>query len=340
MAEQDVVDDRLHLSLEVGHGVDRFIDHARDDRVLDGDRDGDKDVVFRLGLHLQVNLLYAQRDFEFGFGERQFEVQASAASAAELSKALDDGGVAGADREDGTGESDETEQNYDAEQDECCHDSSDRCGIMVLPTDFNLVYDHVFGEAMSNEQARREFAELFKKLRRSIPCWEPTWRPFTCNGSPLDCQVFIVGTNPATPLDFGHYWDWDSGLFNEALFADEYEAHRPLRGTRLRLHRLRNMSNCSGDGGTEAVSFLETNVYPQSGPDPGLLTFRDPVVLRFLIAQVKPKVVIAHGAISIDILRAMYRYRTAQNQKPSFELRIWMTLASNLSSSRFLTSTI
>ena len=39
-------------------------------------------------------------------------------------------------------------------------------------------------------------------------------RPFVCDGSPLDCRVFIVGFNPASALDedFWKFWDPSIGF--------------------------------------------------------------------------------------------------------------------------------
>ena len=46
-----------------------------------------------------------------------------------------------------------------------------------------------------------------------------TERPFVCDGSPLQAQVFVVGLNPATTLreDFWSFWD-DSAGFDRGKF--------------------------------------------------------------------------------------------------------------------------
>lgn len=38
-----------------------------------------------------------------------------------------------------------------------------------------------------------------------------TLRPFICAGSPLDSNVFIVGFNATTEVDFWQYWDAEKG---------------------------------------------------------------------------------------------------------------------------------
>jgi hypothetical protein len=52
-------------------------------------------------------------------------------------------------------------------------------------------------------------------------------RPFVCEGSPLDCDLFVVGYNPATDVP-GDWWRfWESGYgFRESLWYPEYLASR------------------------------------------------------------------------------------------------------------------
>lgn len=60
-----------------------------------------------------------------------------------------------------------------------------------------------------------------------------TQRPFVCAGSPLECNVFIVGFNPASPME-GDWWaDWSTlhGFDKETWmvrYLDERK-NRPLK---------------------------------------------------------------------------------------------------------------
>lgn len=63
-------------------------------------------------------------------------------------------------------------------------------------------------------------------------------RPFVCDGSPLDCRVFIVGLNPATTLsgDWWEFWDDERG-YRRAEWFERYKAERarqPLRPGKTR----------------------------------------------------------------------------------------------------------
>jgi hypothetical protein len=99
VAEQDIVDDGLHLALGVGHGVDGFEYLERADGILDRNRDGDEDVVLGLGLHFEIDLLDLERDLELALDERQLEVQPGMADTVEFAEALNDRRIAGLHRE-------------------------------------------------------------------------------------------------------------------------------------------------------------------------------------------------------------------------------------------------
>jgi len=63
-------------------------------------------------------------------------------------------------------------------------------------------------------------------------------RPFISNGSPLDCDSFIVGLNPATelPKPFWSYWDSNNG-FNKDVWFKDYVSQRmskPLKPGKTR----------------------------------------------------------------------------------------------------------
>jgi hypothetical protein len=75
-----------------------------------------------------------------------------------------------------------------------------------------------------------QFAADLDRLIRGRPL-----RPFTCDGSPFDCDTLVIGSNPATVMDFRRYWDGER--FDKALFDRDYRAKKGDRlvGTRPRL---------------------------------------------------------------------------------------------------------
>jgi hypothetical protein len=54
-------------------------------------------------------------------------------------------------------------------------------------------------------------------------------RPSVCDGSPLDCEVFIVELNPATPMSraWWDFWSLDQG-FRRAEWLEHYRQERHL----------------------------------------------------------------------------------------------------------------
>jgi hypothetical protein len=89
-------------------------------------------------------------------------------------------------------------------------------------------------------------------------------RPFVCEGSPLDCQIFIVGFNPATTnVSFWDFWRLPYG-FDKKAWLPMYESEREEQGkkrqssTRKRIERI-----------VEAawpLKCLETNIHAVPSP--------------------------------------------------------------------------
>lgn len=125
-------------------------------------------------------------------------------------------------------------------------------------------------------------------------------RPFVCDGSPLTCSVFIIGTNPASSLaeQFWTYWD-DSTGFDKHRFMAAYSDSRRRRGKAV-VSQTRNalevlVKSCA------PLRCLETNVFGEAtatqaellaAPTQGIS------VLPFLVDAIKPKWIIAHGLVA------------------------------------------
>ena len=130
-----------------------------------------------------------------------------------------------------------------------------------------------------------------------------TSRPFVCEGSPLDCRVFIVGFNPATEMsaDFWEFWTPGYG-FNKAAWFDAYKAERrnkPLRPGKTRRNAISPTRRviewiCEA---AAPVKCLETNIFSTASTDMNSLREedRDATLFRLLVEAVKPSVIVAHG---------------------------------------------
>ncbi|MDZ4689710.1 hypothetical protein [Terricaulis sp.] len=140
--------------------------------------------------------------------------------------------------------------------------------------------------------------QLEKAIGRSA-----TSRPFVCEGSPLDCGVFIVGFNPATDMsaDFWKFWTPGYG-FDKAAWFDAYKAeslNKPLRPGKTRrtaVSPTRRVIEWICEAASP-VRCLESNIYSTATPDMNSLGHedRDAAIFRFLVETIKPSVIVAHG---------------------------------------------
>lgn len=69
-------------------------------------------------------------------------------------------------------------------------------------------------------------------------------RPFVCDGSPLDCKIFIVGLNPASQMTNDFWSFWRSGVgFDKGRWFEAYKADRVARPLAPRKTRRQAVSN-------------------------------------------------------------------------------------------------
>lgn len=128
-------------------------------------------------------------------------------------------------------------------------------------------------------------------------------RPFVCDGSPLECEVFVVGFNPATEMP-GDFWDhWTDGVgMDKSTWFEAYVSDRRMRplkpgktsrqaisATRLRLGWIEEAAT--------GVRILETNVFARATRTKAELALKDrnSEPFRFLMATIQPRVIVAHG---------------------------------------------
>lgn len=138
-------------------------------------------------------------------------------------------------------------------------------------------------------------------------------RPFVCVGNPLECKVFIVGTNPATEMSssFWSFWNSESGFDKVKWFA-EYKRERqacPLKPGKTRRNEVSTtrkyidlvVSSCY------PIACLETNVFSYPAEEVKDLTVlqRSTKVFDWLVETVHPTVVLAAGEFAIEHLKRM-----------------------------------
>lgn len=155
---------------------------------------------------------------------------------------------------------------------------------------------------MSLDEFERELVALIRR---------PTdLRPFVCEGSPLKCDVFLVGFNPATTMtaDFWEFWRAGYGYDKAAWFKRylEERAAKPLKPGKTRRQKVsatrRNME-CFVEGAT-GVRVLETNIYAKASDDMKSLDLasREIAPFKFLLDTIKPKVIVVHGKPALQAI--------------------------------------
>jgi hypothetical protein len=155
--------------------------------------------------------------------------------------------------------------------------------------------------------------EIFQQELAALIGTPTELRPFVCDGSPLECEVFIVGFNPATSMsvDFWHFWrpgkGFDKGSWFEAYKKDRQV--RPLKPGKTRRNSVsptRRVMDCVLEGAAP-YRCLETNIY--SAPTEQAVDLaserRITAPFDFLLASIKPRVIVAHGVDAVEHIRKM-----------------------------------
>ena len=136
-------------------------------------------------------------------------------------------------------------------------------------------------------------------------------RPFVCEGSPLNCKVFIVGFNPATEMsaDFWSFWRTGYG-FDKSTWSSEYlkeRQSRPLKPGKTRRPAVSNTRRVIDWILQEAspVSCLETNIYAAPSEQAADLASANRLTapFDFLLDTISPNMVIVHGKDAAAHLR-------------------------------------
>lgn len=133
----------------------------------------------------------------------------------------------------------------------------------------------------------------------------PYLRPFAANAAWKSARVFIVGTNPATPLrkEFGSFDNyWYALTHDERRFLEVYRQSRSKGDSRTTL-RVRELQTY-----LHPVNSLVTNVYPYpasgSGriPNPTYHRLLGRQIFVRLMADLKPCALLLHGQPACKLL--------------------------------------
>lgn len=138
-------------------------------------------------------------------------------------------------------------------------------------------------------------------------------RPFVCDGSPLTCDVFIVGFNPATTMSADFWQFWRPGVgFDKVAWFEAYKKDRQLKPLKPGKTR-RNAVSPSRRviemilEGASPYRCLETNIYSASTVQAADLATQQRITapFDFLLANIKPRVIVAHGVEAVEHIRKM-----------------------------------
>jgi hypothetical protein len=162
----------------------------------------------------------------------------------------------------------------------------------------------------------------------------PDPRPFVCDGNPLDCNIFIIGINPATKMEMNFEDFWDEDGFDKQKWLEAYineRANAPLKvGKKKRL--LVSPTRRSIDHIVKHATsgkILETNLYTKQTANASLLeeTDKKTEIFEFLINEIKPKIVVLHGKSVKDFFRENYDEKINDDEFAEIKIKKFRTLA-------------
>ena len=139
-------------------------------------------------------------------------------------------------------------------------------------------------------------------------------RPFVCEGSPLECKIFIVGFNPATALkrSFWSFWQPEYG-FQKTEWLEVYKQERrdkPLPPGKKRRNAISNTRRVIEWITTEAkpMKCLETNIYAKPTPQARDLREQERATqsFDFLLRAIRPQVMLLHGQDAVKHLETIF----------------------------------
>lgn len=131
-------------------------------------------------------------------------------------------------------------------------------------------------------------------------------RPFVCEGSPLECRAFIVGSNPATALSLDYWSFWESGYgFRREAWAEASREQRRAAGKRVTTPTREMLGRIMREAAP--VRCLDTNVFSTPTPAERDLPpeLRQTGVFDLVLDAVRPAAILAHGKEASEHLRRL-----------------------------------
>jgi hypothetical protein len=138
---------------------------------------------------------------------------------------------------------------------------------------------------------------FLKEFREEIEAYafDRCW-PFICDGSPFNCEIFVVGYNAATTLrnNFWRYWSDEFGLDRDAFMRDFPEKNS---GARPRLNEIVE--------GAMPEKVLETNLYFYSTAKKRQLPleYKKHDGFEYLLFRIRPRIIFLHSDDPISFFR-------------------------------------
>lgn len=167
-------------------------------------------------------------------------------------------------------------------------------------------------------------------------------RPFVCDGSPYNANVFIVGFNPASasPRDFWSFWDDENG-FNKQRWFESYLIDRASQSSNNRHSKRSPVSNTRRvitwlEQAEPSLTFLETNIYSFPTRTASDLDRGHQVTeaFDFLLEELSPSLIVTHGKKAFELLDSRMENRKLIGV-PHFS-RGWSRAKANALASRMM----
>lgn len=159
-------------------------------------------------------------------------------------------------------------------------------------------------------------------------------RPFVCDGNPLECNIFIVGINPATKMEINFEDFWNEDGFDKQKWIEVYKyerANAPLKvGKKKRL--LVSPTRKNIDHIIKHITsgkVLETNLYIKQTKEAHELKKKDKKtdIFELLINEIKPKIVVLHGKSVKYFFRMKYDDSISEDNFAEIKINNISTLA-------------
>ena len=124
----------------------------------------------------------------------------------------------------------------------------------------------------------------------------PKLRPFVCDGYPLECEVFIVGINPATSTDSKFLDHWIGSKFDKEKWFEDYKKERRSKG-KQEISPTRRKIDFIVNEVFKDFKCLETNVYSYAtaGVKDLAKDNKKTELFEFLLKTIKPKALFLYG---------------------------------------------